>query len=133
MIVAVSVDGWTCEELRRFEQVSWSTRRIAIPEANVVNLAAPFDTNVLNRATVQEQPIDLIVEWEDELRVDFLLDERFRQRSRNVREPASFGKRHSFRRKNSDAHSIRIVHKKAQNDLKKPLCAFCVRFGLALH
>ena len=79
VVVAVTVDGRACEELRRFEKVSGRTRRVAKPETNVVNLAAPLDANVLDRTAIQEQTIDLIVERKDELRVNVLLHEGFRQ------------------------------------------------------
>ena len=53
VIVVVTVDCRAREELVRFEQVRRRSRGIAIPETNVMNLPAPLDANVLDRAAVQ--------------------------------------------------------------------------------
>src|SRR5829696_6514468 len=74
MIVAVPVDVRTREELRCFKQISRSSCRIAKPETNIVNLTTPLHANVFDRAAVQQQTVDLIVERQDELRVDILFD-----------------------------------------------------------
>src|SRR5262245_52516121 len=72
VVVAVAVNGRTREELRRFEQVCRRACRVAVPETNLMNLAAPLDAYVLYSSAVQECAIDLIVKWEDELGVDVL-------------------------------------------------------------
>ncbi len=107
VVVVVTVDVGTREKLGSFEQVSWRPGSVAIPETHEMNLAAPFNANVLDRTAVQECAIDLVVERKDELRFDVLLDECFGECARDIRQPTGFGKRHSFRCQDSDAHTER--------------------------
>src|ERR1041385_1808184 len=104
MVVFVAVDLRTREKIRRFEQIRWCTRGIAIPEANLMNVAAPLNAHVLDRAAIQQRAIDLLVKRKDELRVDIETRERFRQRARYVSQPAGLGKRHSFRSQDGYTH-----------------------------
>jgi hypothetical protein len=77
VVVVVTVDVRTREELGRFEQVSRRAGHITIPETNLMNLAAPLHANVLHRTAVQKRAIDLIVEREDKLGVYILFGKRF--------------------------------------------------------
>src|SRR6185436_11331948 len=79
VIVVVTVDRRTAEELRRFKQVSRRSCSIAVPEANQMNLATPLNPNVFNRATIQQRAIDLLVQWQDQLRVDIQVVQCFWQ------------------------------------------------------
>src|SRR3569832_2366946 len=104
VVVFVAIDLRTREEVRSFEEVSWSTRGVAKPEANLMNLAAPLDAHVLNGAAVQQRSIDLLVKRKDKLSIDIETRERFRQRARYISQPTGFGERHSFRSQDGYTH-----------------------------
>src|SRR5829696_9219175 len=53
VVVTVTVNGGTGEELRRREQVGWGSGRVAIQKTDVVNLAAPLNADVLDSTSVQ--------------------------------------------------------------------------------
>src|SRR5437588_7282307 len=105
VVVREAVNGIAREILRRVNQKRWRTRRVAIENASAIDAAAPVHIQVINDLFSEMSAINLLEERKHQQRILAILSESFRKRARNIGQPARFGERHSFRRKDRNAQN----------------------------
>src|SRR2546421_2400544 len=105
VIVTKAVNGIAREIFRRVNQKRWRTRRIAIENASTIDAAAPVHIQIVNDLFSEMPAINLLEERKHQQRILAVLSESLRQCACNIGQPARFGERHSFRRKDRNAQN----------------------------